>query len=293
MIFREIKLVRNLHLTFLWRLHGGAGGKAQMCKTDFCCGAALILFAISGQLAGRCCQPNGLIGVSGTYVYLRCHATVLLLSANLPNRGAVISKPDAQLGAASALALAEREHLRSVDQFLRTHERKALRMAELSTRQHPDALDLVQETMIGFVKNYAAQANKTAPVEDWSKLFYTVLDSRLMDWHRRQSVRNRFRAVFGLKPSEQEPSVDPLQSVADEQLIEPDRQTLSAQTGPAINAALAELPERQRQAFLLRIWHGFDVAQTAEIMRCSQGSVKTHLSRALERLRELLVDLEK
>lgn len=217
---------------------------------------------------------------------------MLLLSSNLPSRGALIPKPDAQSGATPAALLAEREHLRALDQFLRTHERKALRMAQLSTKQHPDALDLVQETMLGFVKNYAAQANKHAPVQDWSKLFYTVLDSRLMDWHRRQSVRNRFRAVFGLTPLESEAS-DPLQSVVDDQLIEPDRQTLSAQTGPAINAALAALPERQRQAFLLRVWHGFDVAQTAEIMRCSQGSVKTHLSRALERLRELLVDLEK
>lgn len=183
--------------------------------------------------------------------------------------------------------------MRALDQFLRAQERKALRMAQLSTRQHPDALDLVQDTMIGFVKNYAARALSCAPIEDWGKLFYTVLDSRLMDWHRRQSVRNRFRAVFGLKPLENESELDPMQTVADEQLIEPDRQALSSQTGPAINAALTALPERQRQAFLLRIWHGFDVAQTAEIMRCSQGSVKTHLSRALERLRELLSDLEK
>ena len=218
---------------------------------------------------------------------------MLLLSSSLPSRGAVIPKSDANSDAKGADALVAREHLRAVDQFLRTHERKALRMAELSTRQHPDALDLVQETMIGFVKNYAAHAAQSAPSEDWGKLFYTVLDSRLMDWHRRQSVRNRFRAVFGLKPSEQQSQADPLQMVADEQLIEPDRQTLSAQTGPAINAALGALPERQRQAFLLRIWHGFDVAQTAEIMRCSQGSVKTHLSRALERLRVLLSDLEK
>lgn len=217
---------------------------------------------------------------------------MLLLSSNLHDRGVVIPKSEAHRETSSAAAVVEREHLRALDLFLRAHERKALRMAELSTRHHPDALDLVQETMIGFVKNYTARPEQSAPPTDWGKLFYTVLDSRLMDWHRRQSVRNRFRAILGLRPAESESSPDPLQTVADEQLVEPDRQALSAQTGPAINAALLGLPERQRQAFLLRIWHGFDVAQTAEIMRCSQGSVKTHLSRALERLREVLVDLE-
>ena len=188
-------------------------------------------------------------------------------------------------------------HERALDQFLREHERRALRMAELGTRQREEAMDLVQDAMLGFVKSYAINAVKAAPRSDWAKLFFTVLDSRLTDWHRRQSVRNRFRVFFSGRSSADAGSAgngmdeDYTRNVADSQTAEPDRVAMSAESAPAINNALHILPERQRQAFLLRVWQGFDVAQTAEVMRCSEGSVKTHLSRALERLRTLLEPL--
>jgi RNA polymerase sigma-70 factor, ECF subfamily len=179
-------------------------------------------------------------------------------------------------------------HERALDQFLREHERRAVRMAELGTRQREEALDIVQDAMLGFVKTYAHSDAKAAPRADWAKLFFTVLDSRLTDWHRRQSVRNRFRVFFSMRTSEDDLDCDITRNIADMQHPEPDRAAISDESAPAINAALHALPERQRQAFLLRVWQGFDVAQTAEVMRCSQGSVKTHLSRALERLRTLL-----
>ena len=186
-------------------------------------------------------------------------------------------------------------HERALDQFLREHERRALRMAELGTRQRDEAMDLVQDAMLGFVKSYALNAAKAAPRSDWAKLFFTVLDSRLTDWHRRQSVRNRFRVFFSGRSSADTANAsvdeDYCRNVADNQTIEPDRSAMNAESAPAINNALHILPERQRQAFLLRVWQGFDVAQTAEVMRCSEGSVKTHLSRALERLRTLLEPL--
>ena len=168
-------------------------------------------------------------------------------------------------------------------------------MAELGTRQRDEAMDLVQDAMLGFVKSYALNAAKAAPRSDWAKLFFTVLDSRLTDWHRRQSVRNRFRVFFSGRSSADTANAsvdeDYCRNVADNQTIEPDRSAMNAESAPAINNALHILPERQRQAFLLRVWQGFDVAQTAEVMRCSEGSVKTHLSRALERLRTLLEPL--
>ena len=83
-----------------------------------------------------------------------------------------------ELGSNSAAAL---------DGFLRGVERRALRMAELSTQSRDEALDLVQDAMFGFARNYAAK-----PASDWAPLFYRVLDSRLTDWHRRQQVRGRW-----------------------------------------------------------------------------------------------------
>ena len=204
---------------------------------------------------------------------------------------------DLENSVATSAVVATLTHERALDQFLREHERRALRMAELGTRQREEAMDLVQDAMLGFVKSYALNSAKAAPRSDWAKLFFTVLDSRLTDWHRRQSVRNRFRVFFSGRSSTDAGSSgngmdeDYTRNIADTQTAEPDRLAMSAESAPAINNALHILPERQRQAFLLRVWQGFDVAQTAEVMRCSEGSVKTHLSRALERLRTLLEPL--
>jgi RNA polymerase sigma-70 factor (ECF subfamily) len=204
---------------------------------------------------------------------------------------------DLKNSVATSAAVATLTHERALDQFLREHERRALRMAELGTRQREEAMDLVQDAMLGFVKSYALNEAKAAPRCDWAKLFFTVLDSRLTDWHRRQSVRNRFRVFFSGRSSSDAGNAgngmdeDYTRNIADTQTAEPDRIAMSAESAPAINNALHILPERQRQAFLLRVWQGFDVAQTAEVMRCSEGSVKTHLSRALERLRTLLEPL--
>jgi RNA polymerase sigma-70 factor, ECF subfamily len=227
------------------------------------------------------------------------HFTSTLVSEAALGSGSVLAAPPTSLeknqlmqkNAASQISASILSHERALDVFLREHERSALRMAELGTRQREEAMDLVQDTMLGFVKNYARDAASAAPRADWAKLFFTILDSRLMDWHRRQSVRNRFRVFFGMRKDADEDESDITDYVADSKTFEPDRVAMSAQSAPAINAALHQLPERQRQTFLLRVWQGFDVAQTAQVMRCSEGSVKTHLSRAMERLRTILEPL--
>ncbi len=177
------------------------------------------------------------------------------------------------------------EHRRALDHFLRGIERRALRMAELGCRNPQDAMDIVQDAMMAFVRAYGANEESAKPQADWQRLFYTVLDSKVADFHRRQSVRNRFRSFFSFSADEE---ADQIQQVPDLDSVDALRQIADSQSRTRISSALRQLPDRQRQAFLLRIWEGFDVEQTAAIMKCSDGSVKTHLSRAMDKLRTLL-----
>ena len=171
----------------------------------------------------------------------------------------------------------------ALDQFLRGVERRALRMAELTTGQRDEALDLVQDAMLAFVRNYADK-----PPAEWPPLFHRVLDSRMTDWHRRQQVRGRWLSAWFTRRDDDEEAVDVLAQAPDPRERAGFARLLDADAGAALQAALAQLPLRQRQAFLLRVWEGLDVAQTASAMRCGEGSVKTHLWRALNALRRAL-----
>jgi RNA polymerase sigma-70 factor (ECF subfamily) len=171
----------------------------------------------------------------------------------------------------------------TLDEFLKSVERRALRMAELATASRDEALDLVQDAMFGFVRHYAGKART-----DWMPLFYRVLDSRLNDWHRRRQVRGRWFALW-TRPAEEDDEADAIAQAPDTTDPGPLLRLAGSEAAQALDAALTRLPLRQRQAFLLRVWEGLDVAATAAVMRCSEGSVKTHLSRALGALRR---DLE-
>lgn len=156
-------------------------------------------------------------------------------------------------------------------------------MAELATGNREDALDLVQEAMMGLVKSYSDRTQA-----DWAPLFHRILQSRIRDFHRRSRVRNRFRVWLGGGGADGQTPADALQALPD--VGQPDAPTRLHQRDAVqqVVVALGALPLRQQQAFMLRSWEGLDVAQTAYAMGCSQGSVKTHYSRALHRLREQL-----
>jgi RNA polymerase sigma-70 factor (ECF subfamily) len=171
-----------------------------------------------------------------------------------------------------------------LDAFFRGVERRALRMAQLAVSDLDDAMELVQDCMLGFVKSYSSK-----PESDWPPLFWRVLDSRIQDHHRRQSVRRRWRVFFKFD-NEREDGFDPLTEVADPAAAGPLDRMHGNEAARAIDAALRALPDRQRQAFLLRVWEGLDVAATAGAMGCSEGSVKTHLFRAMDALKRRLED---
>lgn len=167
----------------------------------------------------------------------------------------------------------------ALNEFFRGIEARAYRIAELATGRADDALDLVQDSMLGFVKYYAEK-----PRDDWPALFHRVLDSRIRDWHRRDAVRRRWRVWFPSAPDDEEPTA----RVPAPECEEPAEVVAASAQRQALMQALKALPDRQRQAFLLRVWEGFDVATTARVMSCSTGSVKVHLFRAMAALRKRL-----
>ena len=171
---------------------------------------------------------------------------------------------------------------RQLNQFLAGVERRALRFAEIAVRDRDEALDLVQDAMIKLVRNYAGQ-----PEDEWTPLFYRILQNGIRDWHRRQMVRNRVMAFFG-RTSDAEDDYDPVAQAPDPMGRTPDEQLEARQAMQKLDHAVTALPARQREAFMLRTFEGMDVAATAIAMGCSEGSVKTHYSRAVHTLRDVL-----
>jgi len=165
-----------------------------------------------------------------------------------------------------------------INRFLAEVERRAVVIAELAVGQREDALDLVQESMLRFVKHYAAK-----PETQWRPLFHRVLQNRIRDHYRRQRVRRRW--LGWLPGGGDDTDGDPIQQAADPVTRDPETLAAQEQDGDRLLAALEKLPARQQQAFLLRQWEGLSVRDTATAMGCSEGSVKTHLSRALKHLR--------
>jgi len=166
---------------------------------------------------------------------------------------------------------------------LRDVEARAYRIALAHVRDRGEALDIVQDAMISLVQRYADR-----PSDEWPPLFYRILQNRIRDIQRRRAVRSRILSFFGGTASEEEH--DPLVEAAAPRAENPLEQLVADDAMRALQQALDELPVRQREAFMLRNFEGFDVAQTAVAMSCTEGSVKTHYSRAVHRLRAMLAE---
>ncbi len=167
---------------------------------------------------------------------------------------------------------------RAMDRFLSGVERRAYRIALIAVRDADDALDIVQDAMIRLARSYAER-----PESEWTPLFYRILQNRIRDHYRHQSVRRR---VFSWLPwRDDEQDVDHVARAPDPAAVLPDRQIALDDAMTALERAIQQLPDRQQQAFLLRTIECLDVASTAKAMGCSDGSVKTHFSRAVRNLR--------
>ena len=169
-----------------------------------------------------------------------------------------------------------------LNRFLAEVERRALRIAEIGVRDRDEALDLVQDAMIKLARKYGDRDSA-----EWPPLFYRILQNGVRDWHRRQAVRNRVMVWFG-RGSQDEDDYDLVAAAPDPIGRTPDEELANEEAMTSLEQAVRALPARQREAFMLRTFEGLDVAGTAVAMGCSEGSVKSHYSRAIHSLRDTL-----
>ena len=168
-----------------------------------------------------------------------------------------------------------------LNQFLASIEKKAFKQAVYAVRDDAAALDIVQDAMISLTQKYGDR-----PVEELPLIFARILQNRTHDWFRRQKVRSAYETPFSTLGSGQDgdEDFDPLEliEIKDESQISPDGAAAlaSAQILAILEEEIAKLPNRQREAFLMRYWDELSTSETAIAMGCSEGSVKTHCSRA-------------
>ena len=168
--------------------------------------------------------------------------------------------------------------------FLREVERRAYKQTVYAVRDDHAALDIVQDAMLKLADKYASK-----PIEEYPMLFQRILQNTMRDYWRRQKVRNLWVSLFSSFSGQDDEDRDPLETIdIGDESENPATQLERSQTIKLIEKAIEKLPSRQREAFVLRYWEEMDVAETAQIMGCSQGSVKTHCSRAVHTLALLL-----
>ena len=177
---------------------------------------------------------------------------------------------------------------KELSDFLKSVEKRAFKRTAFVVRDDDAALDIVQDTMIRLAEKYVDR-----PAAEFPLLFQRILSNATMDWFRRQKVRNavvrNFSEFEGSGEDEEFDLLEMLDTVGDGTGTESAADIVSRdQVLALIDAEVSALPARQREAFLLRYWEELDVAETATVMGCSEGSVKTHCSRAVHALAKAL-----
>lgn len=191
---------------------------------------------------------------------------------------------------ASPLSESSATTAQTLGEFLKSVERRAFKRAYFKVRDEDAALDIVQDSMIRLSSSYGDK-----PPEQWPMLFQRILSNAMLDWFRRQKVRN---GTF-VNMSELEARVSNDDDGAGVDFLEllnidvvgmesADQQAERDELRGLLETAISQLPDRQREAFLLRYWEEMDTAETAAAMGCSEGSVKTHCSRAIASLSKIL-----
>jgi RNA polymerase sigma-70 factor (ECF subfamily) len=172
--------------------------------------------------------------------------------------------------------------------FLKSVEKRAFKRSIYHVRNEEAALDIVQDSMMKLAEHYGDK-----PVAELPMLFQRILSNCTLDWFRRQKTRNAlFSNMSDFESASEDGDFDLLETfafeTASQQTESAEDSTGRAQVLHEIESQIQKLPARQREAFLMRYWEDMDVAETAAAMGCSEGSVKTHCSRAVQALSKAL-----
>ena len=172
--------------------------------------------------------------------------------------------------------------------FLASVERRAFKQAVFAVHDEEAALDIVQDSMLRLADKYSDR-----PAAELPLLFQRILQNAIRDHFRRSKVRSTWTThLSNLGMGGEDDDADPLETLELEEAsnvpASPAAQLEQSQVMAAIEDAVKALPDRQREAFMLRYWEELDVSETAKVMGCSEGSVKTHCSRATHALAKVL-----
>lgn len=158
-------------------------------------------------------------------------------------------------------------------------ERRAFKQAMYAVRNEESALDIVQDAMMRLAEKYGDRTT-----DEWPMLFQRILQNAIRDYYRRSKVRSLWTSLFSALSPQDDEDGDPLETLAtdieSEEAATPHRIVERMQLVGIIEKEISRLPARQREAFLMRYWEDMDIAETAAAMGCTEGSVKTHCSRA-------------
>ncbi|MBT0568779.1 RNA polymerase sigma factor [Curvibacter sp. CHRR-16] len=173
---------------------------------------------------------------------------------------------------------------KELSDFLKSVEARAFKRALYHVRDDEAALDIVQDSMIKLAEHYSHKGP-----DEWPMLFQRILSNTTLDWFRRNKARSAlFTNMSDFEGDDSSDDFDVLEMLSSQEAGEigesSENRLEREQTLLAIEKELQDLPERQREAFLLRYWEDMDVAETAAAMGCSEGSVKTHCFRAVKAL---------
>lgn len=174
---------------------------------------------------------------------------------------------------------------KEIDDFLKANEKKAFRKINYQIKNEYDSLDIVQEAMIKLVQNY-----QTNPIGEYSSIFNTILHNCLVDFLRKENLNKKYFKDYSNDAEEENNYIlfdsemfnnNFYDKSIEEKIIDKDKMQ-------QIMDAIQNLPTRQSEAFLLRYFDELSIEETAKVMNCSQGSVKTHCSRAIIALKSIL-----